>query len=103
VRWATVGTITDISGGSINAVPFPNAADYSLIALSNVMCRQEEGNIRGILPGMLYLPQSKPYPDFTVIDTVTNLAGRKIVLLNSQYSFEINGATTAFDITGPWR
>jgi hypothetical protein len=103
VRWFTVGTITGVSGGQTNAVPFPNAADYSLIALSNVMCRQEEGNIRGVLPGMLYLPQSRPYSNLTIVDTVTNLPGRKIVMVSSHYNSDPAGALTGFDITGPWR
>jgi hypothetical protein len=102
-RWSTVGTIMDVSGGISGAVPFPNAADYSLLAISNVMVRQSDGNIRGTLPGMLYLPQNHPYPDLTVIDTLTNLPGRKVVLVDSQYNAERAGAMTAFDITGPWR
>jgi hypothetical protein len=103
VRWYAVGTITTVSGGQINAVPFPNAADYSLIALSNVMCRQEEGNIRGVMPGMLYLPQFRPYPDLTIVDAVTNLPGRKMLMVSSQYNSDPAGALTGFDITGPWR
>lgn len=103
MRWSTVGTFTDVSGGETNAIPFPNAVDYSLVGFSNVLVKQEDGNLRGALPGMLYLPQKRPYPDLTIIDTLTNLAGRKVVLVNSQFQSDAIGAMTGFDITGPWR
>jgi len=103
MRWYTTGSITEVSGWPNGAVPFPNGADYSLMLMQKILCRQEDGNVRGIMPGMLWVPHYRPYPDLTVIDTITNLPDRKAVLVQSQYSSDPAGAMTGFDITGPWR
>lgn len=102
VRWSSVGTITDVSGYQTNAVPFPNGADYGLL-LVPVMCRQEDGNVRGELPGLLWVPHNRPYPDLTVVDNVTSMVGRKVALVNAAYSGDGGAITLGFDITGPWR
>ncbi len=83
-------------------LPFPNGADYSLWLLP-VYVRQEDGHMRGLLPGMLWMTQDRPYSDQTIVDNVVGQAGRRFLLLRTQYSNETEGAQVAFDITGPWR
>lgn len=82
--------------------PFPNGADYSLWLLPTYV-RQEDGHMRGILPGMLWMPQDRPYSDQTIVDNVVGQEGRRFLLVRTQYSSETEGAQIAFDITGPWR
>jgi len=82
--------------------PFPNGADYSLWLLPTYV-RQEDGHMRGIMPGMLWMPQDRPYSDQTIVDNVAGQAGKKFLLVRTQYSSETEGAQIAFDITGPWR
>ena len=82
--------------------PFPNGADYSLWLLPTYV-RQEDGHMRGLMPGMLWMPQDRPYSDQTIVDNVVGQAGKKFLLVRTQYSAETEGAQIAFDITGPWR
>lgn len=82
--------------------PFPNGADYSLWLLPTYV-RQEDGHMRGLMPGMLWMPQDRPYSDQTIVDNVIGQAGKKFLLVRTQYSSETEGAQIAFDITGPWR
>jgi hypothetical protein len=83
-------------------MPFPNGADFSLWLLPTYV-RQEDGHMRGILPGMLWIPQDRPYSDQTIVDNVVGQAGKRFLLVRTQYSGEAEGAQIAFDITGPWR
>jgi hypothetical protein len=68
-----------------------------------VYARQEDGHMRGLIPGMRWMTQDRPYSDQTVVDNVVGQAGRKFLLLRTQYGSEAEGAQVAFDITGPWR
>ena len=83
-------------------MPFPNGPDYSLWLLPTYV-RQEDGHMRGLMPGMLWMPQDRPYSDQTIVDNVVGQTGRKFLLVRTQYSSESEGAQIAFDITGPWR
>ena len=83
-------------------MPFPNGPDYSLWLLPTYV-REESGHMRGLMPGMLWMPQYLPYSDQTIVDNVVGQAGRKFLLVRTQYSSETEGAQIAFDITGPWR
>ena len=78
--------------------PFPNGADYSLWLLPTYV-RQEDGHIRGLMPGMLWMPQDRPYSDQTIVDNVVGQAGKRFLLVRTQYSSETEGAQIAFDIT----
>jgi hypothetical protein len=84
------------------SLPFPNGADYSLWLLPTYV-RQEDGHMRGIMPGMLWMPQDRPYSDQTIVDNVVGQAGKKFMLVRTHYGTETEGAQVAFDITGPWR
>jgi hypothetical protein len=59
-------------------MPFPNGADYSLWLLPTYV-RQEDGHMRGILPGMLWMPQDRPYSDQTIVDNVVGQAGKRFL------------------------
>ncbi|MDD5330213.1 MAG: hypothetical protein PHX38_09425 [Sulfuricella sp.] len=84
------------------SMPFPNGPDYSLWLLPTYV-KQEDGNMRGLMPGMLWIPQNRPYSDKTIVDNVVGQAGRKFLLVTTQYLGTAEGAQVAFDITGPWR
>ena len=83
-------------------MPFPNGPDYSLWLLPTYV-RQEDGHMRGLMPGMLWMPQDRPYSDQTIVDNVVGQPGKRFLLVRTQYSGEPEGAQIAFDITGPWR
>jgi len=83
-------------------MPFPNGSDYSLWLLPTYV-REESGHMRGLMPGMLWMSQDRPYSDQTIVDNVVGQTGRKFLLVRTQYSSEAEGAQIAFDITGPWR
>ena len=57
--------------------------------------------MRGILPGMLWMPQDRPYSDQTIVDN--GRSGGQVPAGQTQYSWKPEGAQIAFDITGPWR
>ncbi len=82
--------------------PFPNGADYSLWLLPTYV-RQEDGHMRGLMPGMLWMPQDRPYSDQTIVDNVIGQPGKRFLLVRTQYTSDAEGAQIAFDITGPWR
>lgn len=83
-------------------LPFPNGPDYSLWLLPTYV-RQEDGHMRGMMPGMKWIPHDRPYADDTIIDNVPDQPGKRFLLCRQQYSGETEGAQMAFDITGPWR
>lgn len=83
-------------------MPFPNGADYSLWLLPTYV-RQEDGHMRGMMPGMYWMPQNRPFGDLTVVDNVVGQEGKKFLLVRQSYINEAEGAQIAFDITGPWR
>jgi hypothetical protein len=84
------------------ALPFPNGADYSLWLLPTYV-KQEDGHMRGIMPGMLWIPHDRPYSDQTIVDNVVGQAGKRFLLVRANYGSDAEGAQVAFDITGPWR
>lgn len=83
-------------------MPFPNGPDYSLWLLPTYV-REESGHMRGMMPGMYWMPQNRPYSDQTLVDNVVGQEGRRFLLVRTQYNSEIEGAQIAFDIIGPWR
>lgn len=83
-------------------MPFPNGPDYSLWLLPTYV-KQEDGHMRGLMPGMMWIPQDRPYPDQTIVDNVVGQEGKRFLLVRTQYSSETEGAQIAFDLTGPWR
>jgi len=104
VRWGVTSLNTN-NGQQIcgrGPIPFPNGADYSLWLLPTYV-RQEDGHMRGMMPGMYWMPQDRPYSDLTIVDNVIGQSGKKFLLVRTQYGSETEGAQIAFDITGPWR
>ena len=104
VRWGLTSLNTN-NGQQIcgrGPMPFPNGSDYSLWLLPTYV-REESGHMRGLMPGMLWMPQYLPYSDQTIVDNVVGQEGRRFLLIRTQYSSETEGAQIAFDITGPWR
>jgi hypothetical protein len=83
-------------------MPFPNGPDNSLWLLPTYV-REETAHMRGLMPGMLWMPQDRPYSDQTIVDNVVGQSGKRFLLVRTQYSSETEGAQIAFDITGPWR
>ena len=104
VRCAAASLNTETSAPSISgrgSVPYPNGADYSLLLLP-VYLLQEDRHLRGRVPGLLWVPHTRPVPDMTVVDNVVGQPGRRFLLLRMGYQPESEGAQVAFDISGPW-
>lgn len=83
-------------------IPWPNGPDFALWLLPCYL-RQEDGHMRGIVPGVRWMPQDRPYSDLTIVDNVVNEAGRKFLLPRYTSDGEVGYGQIAFDITGPWR
>lgn len=88
---------------------FPNGPDYSLWLLP-VYLMQEDLHVRGMLPGMYWVPHDRPYADLTIVDNVVGMPGRKFLLVRQSYGTDYGMETgaaelgqVAFDVTGPWR
>lgn len=82
-------------------VPFPNGADFALWLLP-VYLRQDDGNMRGILPGLRWIPHNRPLSDMTIIDNVVGEDGKKFILPKYSLENETEYGQVAIDITGPW-
>ena len=95
------GNHQNVSGRSAN-IPFPNGPDYGLI-LHPVYLREASGDLRGILPGVLWVHQNQPYGHLTLIENVIGYESRKFLYVTLDYSHEGNTSGFCFDITGPWR
>lgn len=104
IRWG----VTSLNTGNNQQIcgrgnlPFPNGADYSLWLMPTYV-RQEDGHMRGTMPGMHWMHQDRPYSDQTIIDNIVGQPDKQFVLVRTQYSSDSEGAQVAFDITGPWR
>lgn len=104
VRWG-VTSLNVVNAQMINGdgyIPYPNAPDYSMW-LMPVYCRQEDGNMRGMMPGLRWLPQATGHSDLSIIDNVVGQEGRKFLFVKSSVGASTEGCTNPFDITGPWR
>lgn len=104
--FVSLGTIGSqvISGGS-TGVPWPNRPDYSLL-LHPVYLQQQDGNLRGKMPGVMFIHNNNPYSDLAVVENVQGYPGRKFLLVDVGGATSSSGnyaqARLAFDITGPW-
>lgn len=87
--------------GYATGIPWPNGPDYSLL-LHPTYLRQENGHLRGKMPGMMWVLNDQPLLDQAVVDGVAGYAGRKFLIVNSGYGTTGNVSRLAFDITGPW-
>jgi hypothetical protein len=93
---------SQLVSGRTGNVPWPNGPDFSLI-LTPVYIMEPGGHVRGQLPGMYYTPHNQPYPHLSIVQNVTQLPGRKFLVIASNYSSEGGTPRVFFDITGPWR
>lgn len=91
------------SGGN-SGVPFPNGPDFSLL-LHPVYNKQENGHIRGVVPGMYAILNSQQgmYSHGAIVDNVAGYPGRKFLIVDVAESSTAQAGKVAFDITGPWR
>ena len=105
VRWGSCSLNTNnaqqISGFG-QTVPFPNGPDFSLL-LAPVYMRQENGHLRGLLPGLRWVLQDRPLSDLAVVGNINGEPGKQFLFVRNQHGSEANRAQLAFDITGPWR
>ncbi|MEP6587135.1 MAG: hypothetical protein ABJA84_00055 [Polaromonas sp.] len=101
----SLGTIQGtLASGLSTGVPWPNGPDYALILHPVYLQEESTGNLRGKLPGIMFVHNNKPLADLTVVGNVTGYAGRKFLMVDTAHS-AVNSAQTArmaFDITGPW-
>ena len=103
--FASLNTSNAISvSGLTTGIYWPNGPDYSLI-LHPAYLRQENGHLRGKMPGMMHIFNNSP--TFETGNTITAVSGYpgKTFLLVKVHSTEGGSTSTAmlaFDITGPW-
>lgn len=103
-RTLGVGETTPFESGGNSGVPFPNGPDFSLL-LHPVYNKQENGHIRGIVPGMYAILNGSQsmYGNGSIVDNVAGYPGRKFVILDLSNGGAAFGGKLAFDLTGPWR
>lgn len=92
-----------ISGYS-TGIPWPNGPDYSLL-LHPVYLRQENGHMRGKIPGLFWVHNDKPLADLNTVTNVVGYPGKTFMVVDMAYSsasVRYVGSRVAFDITGPW-
>lgn len=84
--------------------PWPNPADYSLVAHPTYMREETTKTLRGVMPGALWVHQAQPYLHLTKLGDLTGYPGRKFIYwrINNDGSND-NFGGVLFDITGPWR
>ena len=88
------------SGGTGN-LAFPNPADAGLYIAPAYLYGAASNGLRGVMAGLYQCWQNGPSTDGTIINNVTNMSGRNVLVQWTQYSS--SQAVVAFDITGPWR
>lgn len=112
-RKPLVGTATGASSGADNALGvFPAVVNNGLF-LTRIVVGQNPittAGPRGLLPGIMYVPQSSAngglFPRGTVVDGTGEFAGKKMYAVSqsvSAPSTSTNDYPVFFDITGPWR
>lgn len=89
--------------GNSTGVPWPNATDYGMV-LHPCYLRQEDGNVRGKIPGMFWILNNNALNEGDVFTGVDGYPGRKFVVLKSAYctTAYVGQMSVAFDLTGPW-
>ncbi len=104
IRWGMTSLNTNNGQQRMGrgGIPWPNGPDFALWLLPCYL-RQEDSHMRGIVPGVRWMPQDRPYSDLTIVDNVVNEAGRKFLLPRYTSDGEGGYGQIAFDITGPWR
>lgn len=103
--FCSLGTLnTQSVCGNNTGIPWPNGPDYSLI-LHPVYIKQENNQLRGKMPGWMWVHNDQPLTDLAVVDNVVGYPGRKFLLVGASTSTTGSGSNAtrlAFDITGPW-
>lgn len=111
-RKALVGAAGGTSGNDTRMGQFPVPANNGLF-LSRMVAGQKAMSTygpRGLLPGLLYVPQASTgggvFPRGTIVDGTGEYAGKKIYAV-PQNATNLATATSDyaafFDVTGPWR
>jgi hypothetical protein len=95
--------------GATASVAYPNGTDNSLL-LSRTLITETSGPVlRGVLPGLYFIPHAIGTGAFShrsTIDGQGPLAGRKLMMVRNHggpANTTNTQATSAIDITGPWR
>lgn len=111
-RRTLCGSSGGVSGSDTCLGVFPAPANNGLF-LSRMVAGQRAMNTngpRGLLPGLLYVPQSGTgggvFPRGTVLDGTGEFAGKKIYAVpqnNNGLAAVANDYSAFFDLTGPWR
>jgi hypothetical protein len=98
----------EVTSGLSTDIPYPNGADNGLI-LSRMTVQEAGGHVRGVLPGLYFVPQILTATSFSAQDKIAGqgvLAGRKLLAVKASGGSATNSSTNAatgfFDITGPW-
>jgi hypothetical protein len=88
--------------GRTTGIPFPNPVDYSLILHPTYLMQEGGKGMRGKMPGLMWVHNdNNPLQDLDIVENVVGYAGRKFILVRTNYS-NLGLSTIAVDITGPW-
>lgn len=111
-RKALVGSNAGVSGFDNRMGAFPAPANNGLF-LSRIALGQRAMSTngpRGLLPGVLYVPQTGTngglFPRGTLVDGTGEYAGKKIYAVpqsGAALNTSTNDYAAFFDVTGPWR
>jgi hypothetical protein len=107
-KMESFGTADAYSGNTASVV-YPNTSDNSLLLSRTLITETVGPNMRGVLPGLLFVPHALGVATFSTrqkVDGQGVYAGRKLMAFNNVGA--IAGTTTTqaagfIDITGPWR
>ena len=102
LNFSSTGSI--VVSGLTSSMPFPNGPDFGFWLTPMYMKEETRGDIRGIMPGVYFLPQNQPYSDKAVVENVPQYPGRKFMLLDVAYATVSTPVSrVAVDMIGPWR
>lgn len=90
--------------GVTSCIPFPNGPDAGIWVSPRYFSESTRNDLRGVVPGAYFLPQTCPYPDKTILDGFYlngEQVGKKTLIIWTASS--TSKGVVAFDITGPWR
>lgn len=105
IRWGVTSLNTNNSSqisGYEQGIPFPNGPDFALWLLPTYI-QQEDGHMRGLLPGVRWVAQNITDGHLSVVDNVVNEGGKKFLIVRYDWAGNKERCAAAFDITGPWR
>jgi len=83
---------------------FPSSVDNSLLMHYPLVVTEPAVNAaRGTMPGLIQPIQSLPLVDGSVVESIPQMPGKRVLLFGIGLGASATEARAAFDVTGPWR